>query len=198
MSHNSLRMTLETLIMQPGIRPELVFVFVDEKMDELIHLIDLFDFKFERVESSTSYTDIFHKALTKLLNTNLIDKVDTSALLSLFALFFHLYLNNFDHNATEQERDYCDRGRAHPLAGFSLLFHANIRHVRGRSDAGRRLHLESELVLASGRKRECDLPYQRLPGLRLHAQTRLLRQAHAIIAQRVLLSTRMVQLASRG
>lgn len=74
MSHNSLRMTLETLIMQPGIHPELVFVCLDEKLEELASLVDLFTFQFVKIESSFNYTEIYNKALVKVFETNLVDK----------------------------------------------------------------------------------------------------------------------------
>jgi len=63
MSHNSLRMTLETLIMQPGIRRDIVYVCVDEKLDEIASLVDLFGFQYIQISSSFSYVEIFHKAI---------------------------------------------------------------------------------------------------------------------------------------
>lgn len=74
MSHNSLRMTLETIIMQPGIRPELVYVCLDEKLDELASLVDLFGFQFIKIKSSFNYTEILHKSLVKIFETDLIEK----------------------------------------------------------------------------------------------------------------------------
>jgi hypothetical protein len=71
MSHNSLRMTLETIIMQPGVRPELVFVSVDEKLEEQLSLVELFGFQFFKVSSSFTYVDIFHKSLNKLWSSGL-------------------------------------------------------------------------------------------------------------------------------
>ena len=75
MSHNSLRMTLETIIMQPGIRPELVFVCLDEKLEEQASLVDLFGFQYVKLKSSYNYTEIFHKALTKVWSPDIIEKV---------------------------------------------------------------------------------------------------------------------------
>lgn len=75
MSHNSLRMTLETLIMQPGIRVENVYVCLDEKLSELASLVDLFEFQYVKIESSFSYIEIMHKALTKVFEGDLIDDV---------------------------------------------------------------------------------------------------------------------------
>lgn len=73
MSHNALRMTLETLIMQPGIRTENVYVCVDEKLSELESLIELFGFQYVMIESSFSYMEIMHKALTKIFGPEFID-----------------------------------------------------------------------------------------------------------------------------
>lgn len=75
MSHNALRMTLETLIMQPGIRTENVYVCVDEKLSELESLIELFGFQYVMIESSFSYMEIMHKALTKIFGPEFIDDV---------------------------------------------------------------------------------------------------------------------------
>lgn len=75
MSHNSLRMTLETIIMQPGIKTENVFVCLDEKMAELASLVDLFGFQYVKIESSFSYTEIFRKALVKVFEGDLITEV---------------------------------------------------------------------------------------------------------------------------
>ena len=74
MSHNSLRMTLETVIMQPGIRPDLVFVCLDEKLEEQSSLVDLFGFQYVKLASSFNYTDIFHKALIKVWSPDMIEK----------------------------------------------------------------------------------------------------------------------------
>lgn len=75
MSHNSLRMTLETLIMQPGIRVENVFVCLDEKLSELASLVDLFGFQYIKIESSFNYTEIMNKALVKIFEGDLIEEV---------------------------------------------------------------------------------------------------------------------------
>lgn len=74
MSHNSLRMTLETIVMQPGIHTDRVFVAIDEKLDELASLVELFQFHCFKVDSSYNYTEIFHKALRKMWETDLIEK----------------------------------------------------------------------------------------------------------------------------
>lgn len=63
LSHNSLRMSLETVIMQPGLRPQFVYVCLDEKLVEQIALVDLFGFKYVSVKSSYNYMDIYHKCL---------------------------------------------------------------------------------------------------------------------------------------
>jgi hypothetical protein len=75
MSHNSLRMTLETVVMQPGIKPELVYVCIDEKLDELASLVELFHFQYVKIESSFNYTEIYNKAFKKIWEGDLIDKV---------------------------------------------------------------------------------------------------------------------------
>lgn len=69
MSHNSLRMTLETVIMQPGIRPELVHVCIDEKLVEQSGLVELFGFQYVKIKSSYNYTEIYHKSLKAVLST---------------------------------------------------------------------------------------------------------------------------------
>lgn len=68
MSHNSLRMTLETIVMQPGINPRLVYVCLDEKIDDLPPLVELFDFNYVKIDSSLSYKDIVHKSLVKVID----------------------------------------------------------------------------------------------------------------------------------
>lgn len=75
MSHNSLRMTLETLIMQPGVRVENVFVCLDEKLTELASLVDLFGFQYVKIESSFNYIEIMHKSLVKIFDGDLVDQV---------------------------------------------------------------------------------------------------------------------------
>ncbi|CAF0720231.1 unnamed protein product [Brachionus calyciflorus] len=74
MSHTSLRMTLETIIMQPGIQPSQVFVCIDEKLDELLTLVDLFGFQYCKIESSFNYTEIYRKALIQAFESDLVDK----------------------------------------------------------------------------------------------------------------------------
>lgn len=71
-SHNSLRMTLETVIMQPGIRPENVYVCLDEKLVEHASLVDLFEFQYVRIQSSFNYVEILHKALEKAFSPEII------------------------------------------------------------------------------------------------------------------------------
>ncbi|CAF3425490.1 unnamed protein product [Rotaria socialis] len=66
-SYNSLRMCLETLLMQPGIRVENVIVAVDEKFSEPLALIDLFGFRGEKTSSSSTYMEHYEKSLNKAL-----------------------------------------------------------------------------------------------------------------------------------
>jgi hypothetical protein len=80
MSHNSLRMTLETVIMQPGIRSDLVFVCLDEKLTEQIGLVDLFGFQYIKIKSSSSYIEIFHKSLEMIWATDSAHKDKPSAI----------------------------------------------------------------------------------------------------------------------
>ncbi|CAF0885021.1 unnamed protein product, partial [Didymodactylos carnosus] len=65
-SHNSLRMCLETVLMQPGISLENVMVAVDEKFSEPLALIDLFGFRGEKTLSSSTYMEHYEKALKKV------------------------------------------------------------------------------------------------------------------------------------
>ncbi|CAF0787597.1 unnamed protein product [Adineta ricciae] len=65
-SHNSLRMCLETLLMQPGIVVENVMVAVDEKFSESLALIDLFGFHGEKTTSSSTYMEHYEKSLSKI------------------------------------------------------------------------------------------------------------------------------------
>jgi hypothetical protein len=65
-------MTLETVIMQPGIHTKSVYVCFDERLEEFASLVDLFGFQSVKLETSQSYMDIYHKALKKMWN--LIDK----------------------------------------------------------------------------------------------------------------------------
>ncbi|CAF4359246.1 unnamed protein product, partial [Adineta steineri] len=48
-SHDALRMCLETILMQPGINNENVIVAIDEKFAESHELISLFGFKSEKI-----------------------------------------------------------------------------------------------------------------------------------------------------
>ncbi|RNA19337.1 O-linked-mannose beta-1-2-N-acetylglucosaminyltransferase 1-like [Brachionus plicatilis] len=73
MSHTSLRMTLETIIMQPGVQRSQIFVCIDEKLDELWSLVDLFGFRYCKIESSYNYTEIYRKALVQAFETDLTD-----------------------------------------------------------------------------------------------------------------------------
>ncbi len=101
MSHNSLRMTLETVIMQPGIRPDLVYVCVDEKLTEQIGLIELFGFQYLNIKSSFSYTDVYHKSLEMIWSNNSTHKDKTSAIiieedLILSPDFLYFFSNVYD------------------------------------------------------------------------------------------------------
>lgn len=62
-SHHSLRMSLETLLMQPGINPVNVVVAVDEKFNESSALIELFGFRCEKILNSSNYIEHYEKAL---------------------------------------------------------------------------------------------------------------------------------------
>ncbi|CAF0873469.1 unnamed protein product [Didymodactylos carnosus] len=65
-SHNSLRMCLETVLMQPGVNLQNVIVAVDEKFIESLALIDLFGFHGEKIPSSNVYMEHYEKALKKV------------------------------------------------------------------------------------------------------------------------------------
>ncbi|CAF2720777.1 unnamed protein product [Rotaria sp. Silwood2] len=65
-SHNSLRMCLETLLMQPGINIENVIVAVDEKFSEPLALVDLFGFRGEKTSNSSAYMEHYEKALKRI------------------------------------------------------------------------------------------------------------------------------------
>jgi hypothetical protein len=80
MSHNSLRMTLETVIMQPGIKPELVFVCIDEKLYEHVNLVDLFSFNSVLLKSSFNYSEIFHKSFAQIWSNNKMDESKQSVI----------------------------------------------------------------------------------------------------------------------
>ncbi|CAK9295168.1 unnamed protein product [Gordionus sp. m RMFG-2023] len=62
-SHTSLRMTLETLIMQPGIKPSMIMVAYDELMPVFKDLTELFGARPHPISSSFHYNELFHKAL---------------------------------------------------------------------------------------------------------------------------------------
>lgn len=61
--------------MQPGIRAENVYVCLDEKLAELESLVELFGFQYVMIESSFNYTEIMHKAITKIFGAEYIDDV---------------------------------------------------------------------------------------------------------------------------
>ncbi|CAM4823109.1 unnamed protein product [Rotaria magnacalcarata] len=65
-SHNSLRMCLETLLMQPGINIENVIVTVDEKFSEPLTLIHLFGFHGEKTSNSSTYMEHYETSLKKI------------------------------------------------------------------------------------------------------------------------------------
>ncbi|CAF3511522.1 unnamed protein product [Rotaria socialis] len=65
-SHNSLRMCLETLLMQPGINIENVIVTVDEKFSEPLTLIHLFGFRGGKTSNSSTYMEHYEKSLKKI------------------------------------------------------------------------------------------------------------------------------------
>ncbi|CAF3010399.1 unnamed protein product [Rotaria sp. Silwood2] len=60
-SHNSLCICLETLLMQLGIIPENVIVTVNEKFSESLALIDLFGFRGAKTASSSTYMGNYNK-----------------------------------------------------------------------------------------------------------------------------------------
>ncbi|XP_060078502.1 protein O-linked-mannose beta-1,2-N-acetylglucosaminyltransferase 1-like [Ylistrum balloti] len=64
MDHNALVRTLETTIMQPGVRPSLVTVMWDEKTVEHAELADLFKYNNHSLSGSLNYIDQMQKALT--------------------------------------------------------------------------------------------------------------------------------------
>lgn len=82
LSHNSLRMSLETVIMQPGLNPQMVYVAVDEKLEELISLVELFEFNVLTIASSLSYTEQMHKAIDEIwIKINDKDTINTDAII---------------------------------------------------------------------------------------------------------------------
>lgn len=68
LNFNALRMQLETLLMNPGMHPEMVVVMHDENFPEPGALADLFNFKTKKLPSSTKYIHLFHKALETIWN----------------------------------------------------------------------------------------------------------------------------------
>jgi len=66
MSHNSLRMCLETLMMQPGINTDTVLVAVDEKFSEPLALIDLFKFRGIKTSNASTYMEHYKVALAQV------------------------------------------------------------------------------------------------------------------------------------
>lgn len=68
-------MSLETILMQPGINPEMVYVAYDEKLEEFPALISLFGFNVLKTSSSFKYIDQLDKALTAMFdNEHLKDR----------------------------------------------------------------------------------------------------------------------------
>ena len=55
LNHNAVRMQLETLLMNPGVRPDRVNVMYDEKFDEPAALAEVFTFQSTQLSSSTKY-----------------------------------------------------------------------------------------------------------------------------------------------
>ena len=74
-------MTLETVIMQPGIRPDQVYVCLDEKLTEQGGLVDLFGFNYVSIPSSNSYVEIYHKSLEKIWKKENSNKVKDSVII---------------------------------------------------------------------------------------------------------------------
>lgn len=56
LNQNTLRMQLETLLMQPGIKPYMVTVMYDEKFPETGELSELFSYKVFKLAGSTKYS----------------------------------------------------------------------------------------------------------------------------------------------
>ncbi|KAH9504776.1 hypothetical protein Btru_061938, partial [Bulinus truncatus] len=63
LNHNALAHTLQTTLMQPGIKVENVAVFWDEKIPEYAELTDLFGFRNFSMDSSVTYSEQLMKAL---------------------------------------------------------------------------------------------------------------------------------------
>lgn len=68
--------------MQPGIRPDLVYVCLDEKLDEQANLVELFGFQYVPIKSSYNYMDIYHKSLNTWYS-NSYEKVSVFSVLSI-------------------------------------------------------------------------------------------------------------------
>ncbi|BFZ08845.1 hypothetical protein BsWGS_11884 [Bradybaena similaris] len=64
LNHNTLVHTLQTALMQPGIQDDFVAVMSDEKMPEYGELAALFGFRNYTLEASTSYSEMFMKAVS--------------------------------------------------------------------------------------------------------------------------------------
>ena len=106
MSHNSLRMTLETVIMQPGIRPDLVYVCLDEKLTEQTGLVELFGFQYVSLKSSYNYTDIYFKSIEAVMSREELMKdkesliiIEEELILSpdflyFFSQVYNIYIND--------------------------------------------------------------------------------------------------------
>lgn len=63
MNQNALVRTMETTVMQPGVKLENIIVSWDVKFPEYAELADLFGFKNISIPSSTSYTDLMMKSM---------------------------------------------------------------------------------------------------------------------------------------
>ena len=59
-------MCLETIIMQPGINPEIVFVALNENLKESIELVNLFGFNILLISSSETYIEQMQKSIDKI------------------------------------------------------------------------------------------------------------------------------------
>lgn len=71
-------MCLETIVMQPGINAQMVFVALDEKFKESIELVNLFGFNVLLIKTSDSYIEQMHKSIDTiwLQNTTLVSKIN--------------------------------------------------------------------------------------------------------------------------
>jgi hypothetical protein len=121
-------MTLETLIMQPGINPEMVYVAVDEKLDEMNDLVQLFEFNTIRTSSSSKYMEQMDKAIQALLGDG-TGKVRNARPTSSKDQLFHNGIISFKGS---EQGFHCDRRGADRIARFPLLFHAALRRVHCR------------------------------------------------------------------